>query len=134
MGFWGALGGPFGAFAGLRGHPEFPKLSMFAPLNPYVFAGTILAPKPDIFRNRVFTFVKLMFLNVRERKPIILKKLLKLDTFFAVPFSCYIYGFLLDPFRRRIPKRCFPCLGASRCRFRAPKRTLPPSKTFILRQ
>jgi len=75
-GGFGALGGPFGVFAGSRGHPEFPKLFMLAPLNPNVFAGTILAPKPYIFRNRVFTDVKLQFLKVGERKSRILKNFL----------------------------------------------------------
>ena len=61
------LGAPFGVFAGYRGHPEFPKLFILAPLNPHVFASTILAPKHEISRNRVFTVVKLHFLKMRER-------------------------------------------------------------------
>ena len=63
----GGFGNPFGVFAGSRGHPEFPKLYVLAPLNPNFFARTILDPKPGIFKNRAFAFVKLRLLKVKER-------------------------------------------------------------------
>ena len=37
-------------------------------------------------------------------------------------------------FRPLLPNRYFPSLGTSRCRIRAPKRTLSPSKTFMLQK
>ncbi len=46
-----------------------------------------------------------------------LKVLLKLKTFFLKLFSCYVYGSWSVLFRSLRPKRCFPYLGASRCRF-----------------
>ena len=64
--------------------------TFFSPLNPNVFAGTILPPKPYIFRNRVFTIVKLQFLKVRERKTRILNNFLNsihcFGTFFLATF------------------------------------------------
>ena len=67
---------PIWCLCGLEGHPEFPKHFMLAPLNPHVFASTILTQKHNISRNRVFTVVKLHFLKVGARKTKILKTFL----------------------------------------------------------
>ena len=132
--FWGCSWCPIWCLCGLEGAPRISKTSYFGTLEP-----------PRLRRNK-FTSKTLHFQKSRfyNRTTVIFegggtknnnfKQLLKFDTLFWAPFSCHIYGVLPDLFRRRLPKRCLPCLGASRCRFRAPKRTLSPSKTFILRQ
>ena len=135
--FWGCWGGswcPIWCLCGLEGAPRISKTFYFGPLEPPRLRKNNFSSKTTHYQKSRFYHSKIAVFVGEGTKIKTFKKLLNLDTFFWTPFSGYIYGFLLDLFRRRLPKRCFPCLGASRCRFRAPKRTLTPSKTFILRR
>ena len=84
---WGLLGGPFGAVAGSRWHPEFSKLFIWAPLSPHLSPrGASNSPKrlprrphgeadgptkpPRLIWRRIWTYFLLMFdpKSMKKRK------------------------------------------------------------------
>ena len=82
----------------------------YRPPSKYRKTRVIVNGTPKILENlEVFKMV------LPEKGP--LKNLLELKTFFLKRFSCYVYGFWSVLFRSLRPKRCFPYLGTSRCRF-----------------
>ena len=115
---------------------------------PQTFIRAILGPKPGFFKNRHFPHRKIKLFEREGGNPDFQNFLgwppytvfydglwhfarVRLRNRFILLMSILLLAYYLTLFFQIV---VFQSSGASRCRFRPPKRTLPPSKTFILRR